>query len=103
MLVSVCVSVPDTRVLLGPFTNIFFSLSALDSSRRFASFPMVFEHLLPFVSQGSSICKAAIHAGVVGADGGLVDVVALDKRKGYVGVLKNGIQSERCSSFSWLL
>lgn len=64
---------------------------------------MVFEHLLPFVSQGSSICKAAIHAGVVGADGGLVDVVALDKRKGYVGVLKNGIQSERCSPFSWLL
>lgn len=64
---------------------------------------MVFGHLLLFVSQGSSICKAAIHAGVVGADGGLVDVVALDKRKSYVGVLKNGIQSERCFSFLLLL
>lgn len=53
-----------------------------------------------FLSQISSICKAAIHAGVVGADGGLVDVLALDKRKSYVGVLKNGIQSERYSSFS---
>lgn len=52
MLVSVCVSVPDTRVLLGPFTNIFFSLSALDSSRRFASFPMVFEHLSPVCLAG---------------------------------------------------
>lgn len=49
-------------------------------------------------ADGSSICKAAIHAGVVGADGGLVDVVALDKRKGYVGVLKNGIQSESKSN-----
>lgn len=53
--------------------------------------------------QGSSICKAAIHAGVVGADGGLVDVLALDKRKSYVGVLKNGVQSERCDSLRFAL
>lgn len=53
-----------------------------------------------FSSQSSSICKAAIHAGVIGADGGLVDVLPLDKKKSYVGVLKNGIQSERyCSVF----
>ena len=50
---------------------------------------------LTFSSQSSSICKAAIHAGVISADGGLVDVLPLDKRKNYVGVLKNGIQSER--------
>lgn len=28
-------------------------------------------------------------------DGGYVDVLPLDKRKSYVAVLKNGIQSER--------
>lgn len=48
--------------------------------------------------QSSSICKAAIHAGVIGADGGYVDVLPLDKRKHYVGVLKNGVQSERYPS-----
>lgn len=53
-----------------------------------------------FSFQNSSICKAAIHAGVIGADGGFVDVLPLDKRKNYVGVLKNGIQSERYYSFS---
>uniref|UniRef100_A0A8C4HKD6 Cysteine-rich secretory protein LCCL domain containing 2 n=1 Tax=Dicentrarchus labrax TaxID=13489 RepID=A0A8C4HKD6_DICLA len=45
-------------------------------------------------TDSSSICKAAIHAGVIKADGGFVDVLPLDKRKNYVGVLKNGIQSE---------
>lgn len=48
-----------------------------------------------FSSQSSSICKAAIHAGAIKADGGFVDVLPLDKRKHYAGVLKNGIQSER--------
>ncbi|XP_072516754.1 cysteine-rich secretory protein LCCL domain-containing 2 [Salminus brasiliensis] len=42
----------------------------------------------------SSICRAAIHAGVIKAAGGYVDVLALDKRKSYAGSLKNGIQSE---------
>uniref|UniRef100_A0A8D2ZCX9 Cysteine-rich secretory protein LCCL domain containing 2 n=1 Tax=Scophthalmus maximus TaxID=52904 RepID=A0A8D2ZCX9_SCOMX len=51
-------------------------------------------------TDSSSICKAAIHAGVISADGGFVDVLPLDKRKSYVGVLKNGIQSERyCTVF----
>eukprot|EP00066_Takifugu_rubripes_P019308 XP_011608574.1 PREDICTED: cysteine-rich secretory protein LCCL domain-containing 2 [Takifugu rubripes] len=45
-------------------------------------------------ADSSSICKAAIHAGVIGTDGGYVDVLPLDKRKNYVGVLKNGVQSE---------
>ncbi|KAM4630465.1 cysteine-rich secretory protein LCCL domain-containing 2 [Polymixia lowei] len=49
-------------------------------------------------TDSSSICKAAIHAGVIKADGGHVDVLSLDKRKNYVGVLKNGIQSESKSN-----
>lgn len=46
----------------------------------------------------SSICKAAIHAGVIRPDGGLVDILPLDKRKNYIGVLKNSIQSESKSN-----
>ncbi|KAK2854044.1 hypothetical protein Q5P01_006705 [Channa striata] len=46
----------------------------------------------------SSICKAAIHAGVISAHGGIVDVLPLDKRKSFAGVLKNGIQSERSNT-----
>ncbi|KAJ8400493.1 hypothetical protein AAFF_G00396170 [Aldrovandia affinis] len=47
-----------------------------------------------FYSDSSSICRAAIHAGVIKASGGYVDVLALDKKKSYVGTLKNGIHSE---------
>uniref|UniRef100_A0A8C2KI37 Cysteine-rich secretory protein LCCL domain containing 2 n=1 Tax=Cyprinus carpio TaxID=7962 RepID=A0A8C2KI37_CYPCA len=47
---------------------------------------------------GSSICRAAIHSGVIKASGGYVDLLALDKRKSYAGTLKNGIQSERYTS-----
>lgn len=53
---------------------------------------------LYFSLQHSSICRAAIHAGVIKADGGFVDVLPLDKRKKYIGILKNGIQSERYNS-----
>uniref|UniRef100_A0A8C1YCH4 Cysteine-rich secretory protein LCCL domain containing 2 n=1 Tax=Cyprinus carpio TaxID=7962 RepID=A0A8C1YCH4_CYPCA len=49
-------------------------------------------------SIGSSICRAAIHSGVIKASGGYVDLLALDKRKSYTGTLKNGIQSERYTS-----
>uniref|UniRef100_A0AAR2JGT1 LCCL domain-containing protein n=1 Tax=Pygocentrus nattereri TaxID=42514 RepID=A0AAR2JGT1_PYGNA len=45
-------------------------------------------------ADNSSICRAAIHAGVIKATGGYVDVLALDKKKSYAGSLKNGIQSE---------
>uniref|UniRef100_A0A8C6SX00 Cysteine-rich secretory protein LCCL domain containing 2 n=1 Tax=Neogobius melanostomus TaxID=47308 RepID=A0A8C6SX00_9GOBI len=51
-------------------------------------------------ADNSSICKAAIHAGVIRPDGGVVDILSLNKRKNYIGVLKNGIQSERyCLGF----
>uniref|UniRef100_A0A3B3ZS14 LCCL domain-containing protein n=1 Tax=Periophthalmus magnuspinnatus TaxID=409849 RepID=A0A3B3ZS14_9GOBI len=49
-------------------------------------------------AEHSSICKAAIHAGVIRPDGGLVDVLPLDKRKSFTGILKNGIQSESKST-----
>lgn len=51
-----------------------------------------------FYTERSSICRAAIHAGVIQAGGGYVDVLPLDKKKSYVGVLKNGIQSESKSN-----
>ncbi|XP_070303490.1 cysteine-rich secretory protein LCCL domain-containing 2-like [Salvelinus sp. IW2-2015] len=51
-----------------------------------------------FYTERSSICRAATHAGVIQAGGGYVDVLALDKKKSYVGVLKNGIQSESKSN-----
>ncbi|KAK1330392.1 hypothetical protein QTO34_010581 [Cnephaeus nilssonii] len=43
----------------------------------------------------SSICKTAVHAGVIRNDsGGYVDVMPVDKKKTYVGSLRNGVQSE---------
>lgn len=45
-------------------------------------------------ADGSSICRAAIHAGIIRASGGYVDILALDKKKSYTGSLKNGVQSE---------
>ncbi|XP_023694052.2 cysteine-rich secretory protein LCCL domain-containing 2-like isoform X2 [Paramormyrops kingsleyae] len=45
-------------------------------------------------TDNSSICRAAIHLGVMRSSGGYVDVLPLDKRSRYVGTLKNGIRSE---------
>lgn len=46
--------------------------------------------------QNSSICKTAVHAGVIQDDaGGYVDLMPVDKKKYYKGSLKNGIRSER--------
>lgn len=46
--------------------------------------------------QTSSICKAAMHAGVIVDEvGGYADVMPVDKKKSYVGSLRNGVQSER--------
>lgn len=48
-----------------------------------------------FTPQISSICRAAVHAGVVHNQGGYVDVMPVDKRKVYVASFQNGIYSER--------
>ncbi|KFW88062.1 Cysteine-rich secretory protein LCCL domain-containing 1 [Manacus vitellinus] len=45
-------------------------------------------------SDVSSICRAALHAGVVRNQGGYVDVMPVDKRKVYVASFQNGIYSE---------
>ncbi|XP_018423032.1 PREDICTED: cysteine-rich secretory protein LCCL domain-containing 1 [Nanorana parkeri] len=43
----------------------------------------------------SSICKAALHAGVVrNHQGGYVDVMPIDKKRHYFGSIQNGITSE---------
>nr|XP_021526663.1 cysteine-rich secretory protein LCCL domain-containing 2 [Aotus nancymaae] len=43
----------------------------------------------------SSICKTAVHAGVISNEsGGYVDVMPVDKKKTYVGSLRNGVQSD---------
>lgn len=58
------------------------------------TFSMLIAALLCF--QTSSICKTAVHAGVIGHEsGGYVDVMPVDKKKAYVGSLRNGVQSER--------
>uniref|UniRef100_A0A8C3UIH0 Cysteine rich secretory protein LCCL domain containing 2 n=1 Tax=Catharus ustulatus TaxID=91951 RepID=A0A8C3UIH0_CATUS len=45
-------------------------------------------------ADSSSICKAAVHAGVISDErGGLVDVMPVEKKKIYVGSLKNGVHS----------
>nr|XP_028595914.1 cysteine-rich secretory protein LCCL domain-containing 2 isoform X1 [Podarcis muralis] len=45
-------------------------------------------------ADNSSICKAAVHAGVIGDNaGGYVDVMPVEKKKSYSGSSKNGIQS----------
>ncbi|ELK27506.1 Cysteine-rich secretory protein LCCL domain-containing 1 [Myotis davidii] len=43
----------------------------------------------------SSICRAAVHAGVVRNHGGYVDVMPVDRRKAYTASFQNGIFSER--------
>ncbi|XP_043921770.1 cysteine-rich secretory protein LCCL domain-containing 1 [Protopterus annectens] len=48
-----------------------------------------------FYSDISSICRAAVHAGVIrNHQGGYIDVMPVDKRKHYIGSFQNGISSE---------
>nr|XP_005292347.1 cysteine-rich secretory protein LCCL domain-containing 2 [Chrysemys picta bellii]XP_008166855.1 cysteine-rich secretory protein LCCL domain-containing 2 [Chrysemys picta bellii]XP_023961300.1 cysteine-rich secretory protein LCCL domain-containing 2 [Chrysemys picta bellii] len=50
-------------------------------------------------ADSSSICKTAVHAGVIKDEtGGYVDVMPVDKKKNYVGSWKNGVQSESLKS-----
>ncbi|XP_040537295.1 cysteine-rich secretory protein LCCL domain-containing 2 isoform X2 [Gallus gallus] len=50
-------------------------------------------------ADSSSICKSAVHAGVIAdEEGGFVDVMPVEKKKSYVGSLKNGVQSESLRS-----
>uniref|UniRef100_A0A8C8S412 Cysteine rich secretory protein LCCL domain containing 2 n=1 Tax=Pelusios castaneus TaxID=367368 RepID=A0A8C8S412_9SAUR len=50
-------------------------------------------------ADSSSICKTAVHAGVIkDEEGGYVDIMPVDKKKNYVGSLRNGVQSESLKS-----
>ncbi|KAF0047394.1 hypothetical protein F2P81_001027 [Scophthalmus maximus] len=48
-----------------------------------------------YYADKSSICRAAIHAGVIrGESGGYLDVMPVDRRRQYSGSYQNGISSE---------
>nr|XP_023701241.1 cysteine-rich secretory protein LCCL domain-containing 1-like [Paramormyrops kingsleyae]XP_023701242.1 cysteine-rich secretory protein LCCL domain-containing 1-like [Paramormyrops kingsleyae] len=48
-----------------------------------------------FYSDKSSICRAAVHAGVLQDDaGGYLDVMPIERRRGYTGSYQNGVSSE---------
>lgn len=47
----------------------------------------------------SSVCRAAVHAGIIGFDGGVVTVVALPGRQSYAASERNGVVSERWASW----
>lgn len=46
-------------------------------------------------SERSAICRAALHAGVVGRDGGVVRVVSASGRNQYRGSRRNGVTTEQ--------
>jgi len=48
----------------------------------------------------SGICKAARHAGVIGAKGGTVSVISEPGRKAYAGVTRNGVASNNYGPFA---
>ncbi|XP_069492364.1 cysteine-rich secretory protein LCCL domain-containing 2 [Ambystoma mexicanum] len=46
-------------------------------------------------ADSSSICRTAVHAGVINDEtGGYVDIMPVDKKNNYVGSNKNGVRSE---------
>lgn len=74
------------------FHGLFPGVSVIGSTRTWV---LALTHSLLSL-QTSSICKAAVHAGVIVDEvGGYADVMPVDKKKSYVGSLRNGVQSER--------
>ena len=47
----------------------------------------------------SSICRAAVHAGMIGPEGGPVDVLEARGRASYPAVSRNGVRSESWGSY----
>ncbi len=50
-------------------------------------------------TKDSPICKAAIHAGVIGKNGGKIKVTVQPGQDAYKGSTKNGITTEKYGSF----
>ena len=48
----------------------------------------------------SSICRSALHAGVIGKSGGAVTVTPEPGRKAYAGVTRNGVTSYNFAAFA---
>lgn len=83
-------SLRDMREL--KWCGLFPGVSVIGSTRTWV-LALIRSLLSP---QTSSICKAAVHAGVIVDEvGGYTDVMPVDKKKNYVGSLRNGVQSER--------
>lgn len=55
-----------------------------------------------FSPQQSSICRAAMHYGVIDNSGGLVDITRKDKLPFFVKSTKNGIESFRYALGSYM-
>jgi hypothetical protein len=47
----------------------------------------------------STVCRAALHAGVIDKNGGQVTVISEPGRESYPGVTRNGVQSRNSSKF----
>lgn len=47
----------------------------------------------------SAICVAAVHAGVIGADGGPVKVKLTAGKASYAGTVRNGVTSNQWATF----
>ncbi len=48
----------------------------------------------------SKICRAALHAGVIGAEGGMIRVRAMPGRQGYPAVTRNSVASDRWGAWN---
>jgi len=53
-----------------------------------------------FYTDDSAICRAALHAGVAGVNGGPIRVVAADGRASYPGDIRNSVASSAWESWS---
>ena len=50
-------------------------------------------------ADGSDLCRAALHAGAIGADGGPVTVVRSEGRPIYAGSFRNGVTTKDYGSY----
>src|SRR6185369_5744025 len=55
--------------------------------------PANFEHYRAYTDD-SSLCRAAVHAGIIPATGGAVRVRVVPGRQSYPGATRNGVQSQ---------
>ncbi|CAJ0959290.1 unnamed protein product [Ranitomeya imitator] len=77
---------------LGPFSMIAFSCPSRCKDEPSHWAPVIGSNIY---ADTSSICRTAVHAGVIKDEsGGYVDVMPMDRKNHYIGSNKNGIHSE---------